>query len=611
MSGRFFRCLLLPFFLLMLAPSALAMTVEVGEDFRHAMIGPGVDYVVDPSGRAALSDLIEEDQWLPFDGKIINFGFSNEVHWVRFGLSNQTPHSRDLIAQISFPFLDNVQVFLQNPHNGRVQRLMVGDQMPASERALRHSHFLLPLALRGLENVEVFIRIESIGTLRLPLEIWSEEAFVTANHVYSLAYGALMGLLGGLALYHLLIWTTLRDRAMLAFSVFAFGMIGSFASLEGVVNALFYPDRVAPADWVLVASFITAMFGSTLFTHDILDVEEGRPTLSLVLKGYLAVLLALAASSLVLPFLVMIKLVLLMTVVTTLLTLTVTVIRAFDLQQTALQGLIGVGTLSFCLFLSIAAVNGIVPMTPFTEYAAHCGFAFMMMTFAFSLSWRMKVDRDLREQAKTELLHSQRRLNEELDAIVKSRTEALEEANRSLKEMSVTDSLTGLRNRRYFDEVMQREYVRAYREGSAFSVLLLDLDHFKNINDTFGHPFGDACLVQAANIITTCIRRPPDIAARYGGEEFVVLLPGTPIEGAVVVAEKIVARFREAVITLDDASAQVTVSIGACGKVPQVRDGHEAMLKLADDLLYQAKNEGRDRVKWQIQPASGELRQIS
>lgn len=603
MAGCFLRRLLLKGALwLLLAQPAVALTVDIGDDFGHAGIGRGVEFISDESGQATLSSLVTHDQWQQFEGNIINFGFTDVAYWVRFTLNNEVRRSRDLIAEINFPFLDDVQIFLRDPISGRVQRKVIGDQIPANARELRHSHFLVPLSLRGLEQVDVYIRIQTEGTMRLPLELWEEDAFVTANHIQSLIYGVFMGLLGGLGLYHLLIWTTLRDRAMLAFTVFVFGMMASFASVEGLVNALIYPGEPAPGDWILVGAFIAAMIGSTLFTHDILNIEEARPRLSVVLKGYLIILVAMASMMLVLPYLVMLKLVLLMTITTTVLALTSTLLRAYDGEKTALHGLLSVGTLSVSLFISIGAVHGLVPMTPLTEYAAHLGFAFMTMTFAFSLSWRMKVDRDLREQAQTDLLQSQQQLNEELDAIVKSRTEALEEANRSLKEMSITDGLTGLRNRRYFDEAMQREYARAYREGTPFSLLLLDLDHFKNINDTFGHPFGDACLVQAAHLIGTCIRRPPDIAARYGGEEFVVLLPGTPVEGAVVVAEKIIARFREAVVSLDGVSAQVTVSIGACGQMPQARDGHEAMLKLADNLLYQAKKEGRDRVKWQIQP---------
>ena len=158
----------------------------------------------------------------------------------------------------------------------------------------------------------------------------------------------------------------------------------------------------------------------------------------------------------------------------------------------------------------------------------------------------MNNERRLREQAQQEsaraqsaLLDAQIKLNQDLDVLVTQRTQELEQANQLLRDINTHDELTGLRNRRYLNEALANEYRRAFREKTSLAVLMIDIDYFKQLNDTYGHHFGDHCLVQAGQLLTVCIRRPPDIAVRYGGEEFVIVLPNTDLQGAVVVAEKI------------------------------------------------------------------------
>ena len=127
--------------------------------------------------------------------------------------------------------------------------------------------------------------------------------------------------------------------------------------------------------------------------------------------------------------------------------------------------------------------------------------------------------------------------------------------------------------------------------------MLLDIDHFKQLNDQYGHPFGDLCLTQAAQLIANTIRRPPDSAARYGGEEFAVLLPNTDKEGALHVADKIRESIGQHQVSDGQQQAVMTVSIGVASFIPSQNNTTEALLKAADDLLYRAKHNGRNRVE--------------
>ena len=168
-----------------------------------------------------------------------------------------------------------------------------------------------------------------------------------------------------------------------------------------------------------------------------------------------------------------------------------------------------------------------------------------------------------------------------------------------LQTQSGQDWLTGLANRRRFDEMIQQEWARAKRDETSLGVLMLDIDYFKQFNDTYGHQAGDTCLQQVAKAIGGVIHRPGDLPARYGGEEFVVVLPQTDIAGAALVAEKM----RAAVEALrwphvnSRASDRVTISGGAAAMVPQEKGEPAILIAAADQALYQAKREGRNRIR--------------
>ncbi|CDG84522.1 diguanylate cyclase [Janthinobacterium agaricidamnosum] len=174
----------------------------------------------------------------------------------------------------------------------------------------------------------------------------------------------------------------------------------------------------------------------------------------------------------------------------------------------------------------------------------------------------------------------------------------LADANIELQKLAALDGLTGIANRRRFDEVLQFEWQRGQREQEALSLLLCDIDHFKNYNDTFGHLAGDLCLKKVAAVLTEHLKRPADLVARYGGEEFALVLPGTELAGALVLAEA--CRRHLEGLALDNPQALpagiVTMSIGVARIVPSPSSSVEQLIHLADQALYAAKRNGRNQV---------------
>jgi diguanylate cyclase (GGDEF)-like protein len=171
----------------------------------------------------------------------------------------------------------------------------------------------------------------------------------------------------------------------------------------------------------------------------------------------------------------------------------------------------------------------------------------------------------------------------------------LREKNATLARLSTTDPVTGLRNRRYVTEFLALEVLRAVRYRTPLSVLLLDLDHFKRVNDGHGHRAGDAVLQVAADTLRASLRAT-DVAGRYGGEEFLVVLPQTDLQGAEVLGERVRAAIADTVIDVGGAAAlRVTVSVGVA-TLDAATQTAEQLVERADAALYAAKDAGRDRV---------------
>jgi len=170
-----------------------------------------------------------------------------------------------------------------------------------------------------------------------------------------------------------------------------------------------------------------------------------------------------------------------------------------------------------------------------------------------------------------------------------------EDAEQRLSVLAATDPLTGLANRRQFDETMAREWARGRRGQAPLSLLMIDADHFKAYNDTYGHQAGDALLLEMARCVSAVIKRPADIAARYGGEEFAILLPNTPVYGAREIAALVQANIAEISVTHPSApTGKPTVSIGIACLVPRVDVEYAQLIRAADTALYEAKSSGRN-----------------
>jgi diguanylate cyclase (GGDEF)-like protein len=198
---------------------------------------------------------------------------------------------------------------------------------------------------------------------------------------------------------------------------------------------------------------------------------------------------------------------------------------------------------------------------------------------------------------RTLVLHEQIMRELEYGEQITLARDELEDATRQLADLATTDGLTGLSNRRGFDLAFRREWRRALREHVPLSLLLVDLDHFKLLNDALGHSAGDACLTEVARIIGAAARRPGDVPARYGGEEFAVVMPDTDSHTARFMAERLRAAIAARALAHPASRAgRVTASVGAATIIPDETTLPTLLVEQADSALYRAKACGRDCV---------------
>jgi len=270
---------------------------------------------------------------------------------------------------------------------------------------------------------------------------------------------------------------------------------------------------------------------------------------------------------------------------------------------------------------------GLLPMNFFTEQMVSVGILIQLVLFSMALGDRINFEKQqtltaqrltlqtlAREhQAKTQALNDEERTrqaqettlrlrtqsNAELEREIDIRTRELSLATEQLREISRIDALTGLYNRREFNERLSTEHGRAARAGTALSLVLLDIDHFKAINDNYGHLAGDDCLRIFATLVRDMLAREAAIVCRYGGEEFALLLPGYTAAGACVLAERIRAELSSQCVQSQNSQLRLTLSAGIAGLAASdaIKIPARTLVERADRALYDAKAAGRNCVR--------------
>jgi len=451
--------------------------------------------------------------------------------------------------------------------------------------------------------------------------IWEENALSEGQWQRFVWYGLAFGVLMAMLIYNFSLYVFTRDSSYLYYSVYAFSVILYGCGLTGIGDHLVWGH----SQWLRVNGFALSIyvsfFAAALFMRNFLELKNyGGWVLhcNTIFVGFW--LFSACVLLLGKDFMVTIN------EVFALLSCVVAMATGVWLwikgSVSARYFTLAWGWLIALTVMAVLMMEGLLPYSLITENGQLIGFVLEMLLLSLALAERINRERAERELAQNEALNMQvlmntereeklkaqeanlimqQQANEELESRVSQRTQELERtmtnleiANRELAKLSVTDPLTKVHNRRYFDETLAREIERSNRTGQALSLILVDIDHFKQFNDRYGHLVGDDCLRLVASVLGAVVSRSNDLVARYGGEEFAIVLPATEQTDAYPVAERIRNKINQLNFIFKGERIPISASLGIAGKVMSGDDDCNTLIDAADKALYEAKHKGRN-----------------
>lgn len=565
--------------------------------------------------------------WQSVDKSVINLRIQTRPVWFRFRIQNATAMAGDWYVSIPWPMLNRIR-FVQIHQDGTPDRIYdSGFDVPFSQQFQQRRQYLFPIHLQAGEGSTLLLRIESRAFTFVPMMLWSAQRFVVHDSQGNIIYGLAFGMLLALLLYNLSLYVFVRDRTYLLYSLYALAVLFYELSMTGFGVKYLWPDDLWwQGNSFSVMAVVTFIFAS-LFMRDFLNLTQyggwWLRSNTLILAYWCVALVANFLGWYGFLLATVNPMALLTTLVASVVTIGLWLGKG---STTARYFTIAWSFLMAATVVVILVMEGVLPFSPVTENIQLVGFVVEMLALSYALAERINRERRQREEAQALAIQMMQQINEERNAKLEAQARAmamqqehtdelemrvldrtaeleramsnLELANKELAKLSVTDPLTRLHNRRYFDQMLSNEIERSIRTHTPLALVLVDIDHFKSINDTYGHLIGDECLKLVSSTLRQVVSRSTDLVARYGGEEFGVILPATGLDDAGVLAE----RMRQAIEKVQfihlGKRIPISASMGVSGGVLEQGVSPASLITTADEALYRAKENGRNQVMY-------------
>lgn len=593
-------------------PASNAATLLLDQDSREIGFSDHLEMLETPTQGWSLEEVLaDQGNWSVVGSDSINMGIGQHDHWFRFSARNTSSSPLELLLEIPYASLDYIAIHVLE--NGQlVDKHVMGDHFPFHERPLEHHFFITPLRWPAETQRDIYLNVRTGGAMQLPIAMWSSSAFIKHDQARQLAAGLYFGTMLVILLYNLFLFVGIGDRSYIYYVAFVLSLPLFVSSLQGYSFQYFWPEAVHWNERSIGFFLTSTVFFGLMFTIEFLGLRKpGTP--ALLRKG--------------LPVVAALTLLMILTVFFS--PYTIMLITVIAGAVTACGAALAVGVYGFWssdrayryyLFAWAALLLGgmvlaaskfsLLPQNLFTDNAVQYGSMLLVILLSFAMAARinderhrvnlaqlasLEHERDARK-AREAALQTERDAKKQLEIKVDERTRELQKANAILHDLSSRDALTGLHNRRYFDEQLLKEYVRCYRYQQPIALILVDIDHFKDFNDAHGHLVGDDCLRSVAGLLQESVTRSGDVLARFGGEEFCILLPDTNMAGAMAVAERVREKIAGSSFMVAGERVPLTISLGVCALVPEATDLAEQLIEWADQALYESKRNGRNRV---------------
>lgn len=528
-------------------------------------------------------------------GQILNSRFSVQntaaTHWFAFSLTNTDDKRIDKVIWFGEVFMHHVDLYFEN--NGIIEELNNGLAIPIAERDFTNRLPVFEISLAPQETRDFYFKVNSkfVNYIGIFIGNHHEFSYENANSVagYYMFFGGSLSLLA----FNLFLYFSLKDKSYLIYVCYG-SLYVFFASIYGGFSLFAF--KTATAHYFIHCSISLVFVFMALFIRRLLETKNNFKFADSVLK--IIMLLFFVLSILIAWNIAFYELFLKMAIVAAITFWIIGVlmvrrgskIARFYLLATTLY-LLGIG-------ISASLALGFLPYSIVARHAYMIGSISEMIIFALALGYRYRLIQDEKLAAERTLTIYEKEQRADLERIVEERTLQLQNANAQLTLISFTDSLTGIANRRFFDDALAKEWNRMHRASQPLSVIMCDIDFFKSYNDSFGHQAGDACLQKIAQSLAYAVKRSSDVVARFGGEEFAIILPDTNAETAVKLCKLIQRDIAALKIPTPDhiELAYLTLSFGVSSRQPKEGETSSTLIAEADKALYQSKQQGRDRI---------------
>jgi two-component system, sensor histidine kinase LadS len=540
-------------------------------------------------------DLINKNKFKPLPKGNATFGFNDGAYWFHANIRNHNHDEQRWLLVLQYPLLDNIDVYVRY-ENGESRHLVSGDMQPFSSRSISYRQPNFWVELPKDENVDLLVRVASKSSIQAPLMLFTPAAFSEMERDVQFVIGIYNGIILALFFYNLVLWLIARDQNHLWYilHITGFGLV--LFCLNGLAFEYLWPNKPWMANHAIPLSMCLAQLAMHQFSRLFLNLSERMPIANRIAICTIIFYVAMAIASLVLDYRVAVKSITYSVFPGIIFVLTITILSIKSGYKPAKLFVVAWAALLIGTFIYASVSFGILPKTFITEYGIQFGSAIEMILLSFALAYRYA-------ELKKENIQLIFQSKEKLEASVAARTselslalEQLAEANTRLRDSSQRDSLTGLLNRRHFREQFEQLIQRANGSNQPLGVLLIDLDHFKSINDRNGHLAGDECLRVLSKALILSINAYNACVARFGGEEFVVIVPNCEPEKLLSIAETIRQKIEDETIYYDHKPLKITCSIGAYNKIKTQYINADDALGKADKALYAAKDAGRNCV---------------
>lgn len=517
------------------------------------------------------------------------FGFQEGAFWFHAVLVNEDlAETRRLLVQ-QYPLSDRIDLYLRGA-DGTLRAQLSGDRLPFAVRAVKHRQPNFWIDLPPGQPVDLLVRVESESSMQVPLVLYTPAAFTAMARDGQLGIGLYYGILLALFFYNLILWVTLRDHGYFWYMVHisAFGLV--LFCLNGLAFEYLWPRNTWLQEHCVPVSICLAQIGMQQFVRIFLELGQRWRRADRVSLALIGLFSLLGVASLFLPYRV-----------------STTLASALVLPSVAWVAIVGVVVLRrgyrpariflaawAAFLLGTAAYTlvafGVLPKMFLTEYGVQIGSALEMVLLSFALAYRYAALRNENDRLVKET-------NEKLEHKVAERTAELTVALDRLAEVNRRDGLTGVFNRHHFREQLDALLCDSRTGHRNLGVLMVDIDHFKRINDSLGHLAGDECIRNVAQCMRDTLEPFGGIVARFGGEEFVAALPGCNESRALEAAEAVRQRIATRRVEVDGRTVQLTVSVGVYNLDAYRLENPDDALRRADEALYSAKEQGRNCVR--------------